>query len=92
MHQLRSHGDLEQPGRDDAGYGQVPVALVVLRPGAPAAGLGGWVSQRLGRFKEPAEVILVPALPRTATGKVDRAAVWAAVRPASAAWESGKKS
>jgi O-succinylbenzoic acid--CoA ligase len=79
-------------GRDDAGYGQVPVALVVLRPGAPAAGLGGWVSQRLGRFKEPAEVILVPALPRTATGKVDRAAVWAAVRPASAAWESGKKS
>jgi acyl-coenzyme A synthetase/AMP-(fatty) acid ligase len=37
-------------------------------------------------------VILVPALPRTATGKVDRAAVWAAVRPASAAWESGKKS
>ena len=79
-------------GRDDAGYGQVPVALVVLRPGAPAGGPGGWVSQRLGRFKEPAEVILVPALPRTATGKVDRAAVWAAVRPASAAWESGKKS
>jgi o-succinylbenzoate---CoA ligase len=79
-------------GREDAGYGQVPVALVVLRPGAGATGLGGWVGQRLGRFKEPAEVILVPALPRTATGKVDRAAVWAAVRPASGAWESGKKS
>jgi o-succinylbenzoate---CoA ligase len=62
-------------GRPDAAWGEVPVAAVVLRPGARADGLLEWARGRLARFKVPAEVVAVTALPRTAAEKVDRAAL-----------------
>ncbi|MGZ5957844.1 MAG: o-succinylbenzoate--CoA ligase [Myxococcaceae bacterium] len=66
-------------GRPDGRWGQVPVAVVVLRPGAALGDLESWARARLAAFKVPAEVFPASALPRTAAGKVDRAAVQAAV-------------
>ncbi|HET9156287.1 MAG TPA: hypothetical protein VFN91_06445, partial [Myxococcaceae bacterium] len=73
-------------GRPDARWGQVPVAVVVPRgSAAPDAlpGLRAWARSRLAAFKVPAEVLPAAELPRTAAGKVDRAAVQAAVTAAS---------
>jgi len=66
-------------GRPDARWGQVPVAVVVPRPGATLEDLRPWARSRLAAFKVPAEVLRASALPRTAAGKVDRAAVVTAV-------------
>jgi O-succinylbenzoic acid--CoA ligase len=69
-------------GRPDPRWGQVPVAVVVPRPSASPAELRellAWAGARLAPFKVPAEVLPASALPRTAAGKVDRAAVQAAV-------------
>ena len=66
-------------GRPDARWGQVPVAVVVFRPHASGDDLRAWARGRLAAFKVPAEVFPTTALPRTAAGKVDRAAVQAAV-------------
>jgi o-succinylbenzoate---CoA ligase len=62
-------------GRSDPAWGEIPVAVVVLRPGAGADGLLEWARGRLAGFKVPAEVVAVHALPRTAAEKVDRAAL-----------------
>jgi O-succinylbenzoic acid--CoA ligase len=62
-------------GRRDAAWGEVPVAAVVLRPGAGLDGLVEWARGRLAGFKVPAEVVAVSALPRTAAEKVDRVAL-----------------
>ena len=66
-------------GRPDAAWGEVPVAAVVLRPGARADGLLEWARSRLAAFKVPAEVVEVGVLPRTAGEKVDRVALRAAL-------------
>jgi len=73
-------------GRADLAWGEVPVAAVVLRPGATAEGLLGWVRERLAGFKVPAELVLVQALPRTALDKVDRAAVKRTLASGRHAW------
>ena len=70
-------------GRPDARWGQVPVAVVVPRPSASLEDLPSWARARLAAFKVPAEVLAATALPRTAAGKVDRAAVQALVTPPS---------
>jgi len=46
----------------------------VLRPDqvASAEELREWVRQRLARFKAPREVVFVEALPKTATGKIQK--------------------
>jgi O-succinylbenzoic acid--CoA ligase len=62
-------------GRSDVAWGEVPVAAVVLRPGAQVDGLLEWARGRLARFKVPREVVAVAALPRTAAEKVDRVAL-----------------
>ena len=62
-------------GRSDATWGEVPVAAVVLRPGAEAKDLLQWARSRLAGFKVPAEVVAVASLPRTAAEKVDRVAL-----------------
>ena len=75
---LASHPGVSEAvvvGRSDAAWGEVPVAAVVLRPGAGAEGLVEWLRERLAGFKVPREVVAVQALPRTAAEKVDRAAV-----------------
>jgi len=55
-------------------WGETPRALVVLRPGKSAseAELIGFCRERLAHFKCPTSVELVEALPRTATGKLQK--------------------
>lgn len=61
-------------GVPDARLGEVGRAYVTVRPGAatePAA-LIGHCRERLANFKVPREVVVIEALPRNATGKVDK--------------------
>ncbi|MFM2106564.1 MAG: hypothetical protein RL338_1596 [Chloroflexota bacterium] len=63
-------------GRPDPAWGSVPVAAVVLRPGAPDPGddgLRAHCRERLASYKVPASFVRLAALPRTATGKLRRA-------------------
>lgn len=62
-------------GVADGHFGQRLAAYVVLRPGATVSAddIIGHVRARLERFKVPRDVIIVDALPRTATGKLRRA-------------------
>jgi O-succinylbenzoic acid--CoA ligase len=71
-------------GRADAAWGEVPVAVVVLHPGARTDGLLEWARSRLAGFKVPADVVALPALPRTAAEKVDRLALRQALDAAAA--------
>ena len=57
-------------GRPDARWGEVPVAVVVPGPGFDRAAVLRHFEGRLARFKHPRDVVAVPALPRTALGKV----------------------
>ncbi|WP_376772896.1 AMP-binding protein [Streptomyces himalayensis] len=61
-------------GRADEARGQIVVACVVLREGAgkdPAA-LRDFVRAELAPYKCPREILFLDALPRTATGKLQR--------------------
>ncbi|WP_156640032.1 AMP-binding protein [Bosea sp. PAMC 26642] len=61
-------------GREDAEYGQVPVAFIALADDASEldeAALGAWCRARMASYKVP-EIRLVPTLPMTATGKVKK--------------------
>lgn len=66
--------------RDDARWGQVPVAVVVWRE-APVAedALVAWCRSRLAGFKVPRAFISSESLPRNVNGKVDRAALRALI-------------
>jgi len=58
----------------DERLGEVGQAFVVARTGAqpdPDA-LIAWCRERLAGYKVPRRVVLVDALPRNATGKVDK--------------------
>ena len=71
---LREHAkirDVAVVGRADAEWGQVPVALVVATDFDGDA-LTAWARERLASFKIPRAWIRVEALPRNATGKLDR--------------------
>lgn len=61
-------------GRPDEARGQVVVAHVVLRAGARAdeEGLRRFVKRELAPYKCPREIRFTAALPRTATGKLQR--------------------
>lgn len=61
-------------GVPDDRLGEVGRAYVVARAGASAdeAELVAWCTQRLAGYKVPRSVVLVEALPRGATGKVDK--------------------
>ena len=57
--------------------GEGVVAVVVAEPGAAieeAQVLSG-IADKLARFKQPRRVIVLPALPRNAMGKVQKAAL-----------------
>jgi long-chain acyl-CoA synthetase len=64
-------------GRPDERLGATPVAMVELRDGASAdaAVLAEFLQQRLARYEVPTEIAVVDAIPRTASGKPDLAAV-----------------
>jgi crotonobetaine/carnitine-CoA ligase len=49
------------------------VAFAVLRgEGATPDALRSWCAERLAKFRVPSDVVIVPALPRTAVGKVQK--------------------
>jgi fatty-acyl-CoA synthase len=57
-------------GRPDPRWGEVPVAVIVAEPGFNDAALTARFEARLARFKHPRAILRLPALPRTALGKV----------------------
>ncbi len=60
-------------GRPDERWGEVPMAYVVLRPGAEvttADALTDHCRERLARFKVPKEIVFLDELPRNPSGKV----------------------
>ncbi|MGJ3561245.1 AMP-binding enzyme [Streptomyces sp. INA 01156] len=61
-------------GRPDERRGQVVVAYAVLREGAErdAEALRAFVKAELAPYKCPREIVFLDALPRTATGKLQR--------------------
>jgi long-chain acyl-CoA synthetase len=69
-------------GRPDEARGEEVVAFVVLQPGAEAGPdeLVGYAKERLGGYKYPREITIVPELPMTPVGKVDRKALRARVQ------------
>jgi O-succinylbenzoic acid--CoA ligase len=69
-------------GRPDPAWGAVPVAEVVLRPGAPVPGdaeLRAFCRARLAPYKVPTAFVVVASLPRTASGKLRRSELRAAL-------------
>ena len=73
-------------GEPHADLGEVPVAFVQPRAGAPpgAGELDAMVAEQLSRAHVPARIHLVDRLPENAVGKVDRAALARRVRNGSA--------
>ncbi|MET8974934.1 AMP-binding protein [Streptomyces sp. NPDC004539] len=71
-------------GRPDEERGQVVVAYAVLREGArrDVAALRAFVKDELAPYKCPREIHFPAALPRTATGKLQRFRLRAAASPA----------
>jgi long-chain acyl-CoA synthetase len=61
-------------GRPDPRLGEEVVAFVALRPGTEAtpADLVGHAKAHLAATKYPREVRIVPAIPLTSVGKLDR--------------------
>jgi fatty-acyl-CoA synthase len=59
-------------GRPDPRWGEVPVAHVVLRLGAPCTAelLSAHVQSQLARFKAPKDFVFAESLPKSALGKV----------------------
>jgi fatty-acyl-CoA synthase len=64
-------------GVPDAKWGEVPKALVVLKPGqhAEEGELIEFCRARLAHFKAPKSVAFMAALPKTATGKIQKFAL-----------------
>ena len=80
-------------GRPDPTWGAVPVAAVVLRPGAPAptnAELRSFCLARLAPYKVPLGFFVVAVLPRTASGKLRRAELRAALAGAPRAGRTSR--
>jgi long-chain acyl-CoA synthetase len=61
-------------GRPDARLGEEVVAYVSLRPGAEATAeeLSEYAKRHLGANKYPRQITIVPAIPLTSVGKLDR--------------------
>ncbi len=74
LYQHPAVGECAVIGVPDARWGETPKALVVLRPGTHATEteLIAFCRGRLAHFKCPTSIELVEALPRTATGKLQK--------------------
>jgi acyl-CoA synthetase (AMP-forming)/AMP-acid ligase II len=95
---LRAHPDVADCaviGVPDERWGETVMAIVALRPGGAAdeAALIAHCRERMAHFKAPRRIEIRDALPRTATGKVQkfllRAPYWEGVNPAGSAGRSG---
>lgn len=73
-------------GREDERWGEVPVAAVALKPEQQLTieELQDWLSDKLARFKQPKHLVIAPALPRNAAGKVNKVALRTADREPAA--------
>ncbi len=60
--------------------GEVPVAFVTLRTAADEAGILSFCKDNLIGYKMPAEVIILPEMPLTPAGKVDRTSLQNSLR------------
>ena len=58
-------------------WGETPVAIVVLRPGASLTvdELRGWATGRVARYKLPTILHVLASLPRNASGKIMKTAL-----------------
>lgn len=72
-------------GRDDPRWGEVPIAVVVPGEGFDPARVLAHFEGQIARFKQPRAVVALPALPRTALGKVEVARLREMVRGAMVA-------
>lgn len=77
---LLRHPDVAEAavvGRPSELWGEEPVAFVVLRPGAGATedDILRFCELNLAKYKRPVAVRLVPAIPKTPVGKIDRKAL-----------------
>lgn len=60
-------------GRPDPKWGEVPVVFAVAREGGhDASAVAAFLAGRLAKYKQPAAIRFVQALPRNATGKVQK--------------------
>jgi oxalate---CoA ligase len=90
---LREHPAVAEAvcfGLDDDRYGQQVGAAVVLASAADRAELRDHCRRSLAAFKVPSKIALVDALPRTATGKLQRRAVAEALFPAGGRSPEGR--
>ena len=64
-------------GQPDAQWGEVAVAVLVVKPGSTLTALEvmALFDGKLARFKQPKKIIFVDSLPKTAMGKVQKAQV-----------------
>ena len=69
-------------GFPDPKWGEVGRAWIEAAPGVTAAGVLAALDGRLARFKLPKHIEVVAALPRTASGKVDKPLLRRSVEPA----------
>lgn len=77
---LASCADVEECaviGQPDARWGEVAVAVLVVKPGSALTALEvmALFDGKLARFKQPKKIIFVDSLPKTAMGKVQKAQV-----------------
>ena len=70
-HRMDDIADVAVVGREDARWGEVPVAVVVPAPGVKIAASEflARFEGRLARFKHPKDVLFLDTLPRNAMGK-----------------------
>jgi long-chain acyl-CoA synthetase len=77
---IREHAAIAEVsviGVPDPQWGEAVKAVCVCRPGksVAASDLAEFVASKLARYKKPKHVVFVDALPKTAAGAIDRAAV-----------------
>ncbi len=82
--------DAAVAGRPDARTGEAPVALVVAARRVEVDELSGWMRERVAPYKMPVEFRMVDALPRTASGKLQRQRLREMVNTPSRSEESGQ--
>jgi fatty-acyl-CoA synthase len=74
---LAAHPDVVEAaviGVPDERWGEIPVAFVVVRDGAAPSTeeLQDFVRGRIARYKVPRRIVHCEALPKTATGKIQK--------------------
>ncbi|MFD1413449.1 o-succinylbenzoate--CoA ligase [Oceanobacillus jeddahense] len=59
-------------GKQDEGWGEVPVAFVVVDEGITTKEVASYLKEKLARYKQPKEIYFISQLPRNAANKMVR--------------------